>query len=575
MARELFDVGEMPPLGVVPRSMHAWVVRPERFGEPIDSLQPEVIDVPSIGEDEVLVYVMAAGVNYNNVWAATGVPQDVIAARAKLGETEPFHVGGSDAAGIVYQVGSQVRDLAVGDEVVVHCGTWNQDCPVVRAGRDPVSSPTFRTWGYQTNWGSFAQFTRVQAHQCLPRPKQLDWASSACYLAVGAGAYRMLAGWGRHAIRPGDVVLCWGGAGGLGSMAIQVACAMGGVPVAVVSSDDKIDYCRRLGARGCINRTRFDHWGMLPHWRDKIGYAKWLEQARAFGEAIWEVLGERRNPRIVFEHPGESTIPTSIFVCERGGMVVTCAGTTGYNATIDLRYLWTRQKRLQGSHFADDEQAGALNELVASGAVDPCLSSVFGWEQLAESHQLMFENRHPHGNMAVLVGARDVDVGLRLAAKASSSPESPPEIAYRPPPADPDLHNPHDHVTRVQEAMHPGVITCPAGATLAEATTLLLERKIHGALVVDHERPVGVVSQTDLVLARQGRSRAEASAMIVRDVMTRGLVSCDEELLLADAVTLMMRQRIHRLFVTARGKEMPVGVLSLTDVLRRLLLPRE
>ena len=95
---------------------------------------------------------------------------------------------------------------------------------------------------------------------------------------------------------------------------------------------------------------------MLPHWKDSAGYAKWLKGVRGFGAKIWEVLGEKRAPNIVFEHPGETTIPTSIFVCETGGMVVVCAGTTGYNATVDLRYLWMRQKRLQGSHFANTVQ---------------------------------------------------------------------------------------------------------------------------------------------------------------------------------------------------------------------------
>ena len=107
----------------------------------------------------------------------------------------------------------------------------------------------------------------------------------------------------------------------------------------------------------------------------------------------------------MFEHPGEDTVPTSIFVCDTGGMVVICAGTTGYNATVDLRYLWMRQKRFQGSHFANDEQATALNDLVAAAKVDPCLSQTFTFAEIPHVHQLMHENKHPHGNMACLVNA--------------------------------------------------------------------------------------------------------------------------------------------------------------------------
>jgi crotonyl-CoA carboxylase/reductase len=116
-------------------------------------------------------------------------------------------------------------------------------------------------------------------------------------------------------------------------------------------------------------------------------------------------VGERKNPAIVFDHPGEDTIPTSIFVCDNGGMVVICAGTTGFSAVADLRYLWMRQKRLQGSHFSNDEQANAFNQMVIDGKIDPCLSRTFPFEEISVAHQLMFENRHPEGNMVALVSA--------------------------------------------------------------------------------------------------------------------------------------------------------------------------
>ncbi len=403
---ELYPVGTQPPLGQVPRWMHAWTIRQERFGQPMQSFRLEVVETPAVADDEVLVYVMAAGVNFNNVWAALGSPVDVIAMRQRSDPaSEPFHIGGSDASGIVYRVGRNVTNLKVGDEVVVHCGQWDSDCPRVAGGGDPTLSPTFRIWGYETNWGSFAQFTKVQAHQCLPKPIRLGWAEAAAYMLVGATAFRMLHGWEGHLVRPGDVVLVWGGAGGVGSMAIQLARAAGARPVAVISSDDKADFCRRLGAVGCVNRRAFDHWGVLPPWDDTAAYGTWLRGARAFGKAIWDGLGERVNPRIVIEHPGQDTLPTSLFVCDQGGMVVTCAGTTGYNASLDLRYLWMRQKRFQGSHFANDEQAAMLNAMVAAGQIDPCLSHVVPFERLPDVHQMMHDNTHGCGNMAVLVGA--------------------------------------------------------------------------------------------------------------------------------------------------------------------------
>ena len=324
--KDLYPLGDTPPLGEVPPRMIAQVIRQDRFGEPKRAFQREEIETPSdLRPDEVLVWVMAAGINYNNVWAGLGSPVDVIKARTRdkdWPDDSGFHIGGSDASGIVWKVGSEVTNLRIGDHVVIHCGQWKADCASVKAGVDPMFSPTFRIWGYESNWGSFAQFTRVQAHQCLPKPKHLAWDASAAYMLVGATAYRMLMSWPPHMVKTGDVVLIWGGAGGLGCQAIQIARAAGGVPVAVISSDDKIEFCKSIGAKGTINRKQFSHWGMLPHWKDEKAYGEWAKGARAFGAALWEAVGERKSPRVVFEHPGEDTVPTSIFVCDTGGMVV-------------------------------------------------------------------------------------------------------------------------------------------------------------------------------------------------------------------------------------------------------------
>src|SRR6266542_5612653 len=376
--KEVYEVGEIPPIGEVSPLMYAQVIRPERFGEPAMAFQVEKVETPAeLKPREALVLVMAAGINYNNVWAARGVPVNVIKAREREGDATGIHIGGSDASGIVYKVGAAVTNIKVGDEVVIHCGMWDEDSPFVKAGNDPMFDPSFKIWGYESNWGSFAQFTKVQAHQCLPKAPQLTWEAAAAPTLVGATAYRMLRGWPPNTVQEGDPVLIWGGAGGLGSMAIQIAREFGGRPVAVVSSDDKAEFCRKLGAVGVVNRRDFDHWGLLPHWTDGEAFGRWLEGAKRFGQVFWDALGERVSPRIVFEHPGEETVPTSIFMCDTGGMVVICAGTTGYNAVVDLRYLWMRQKRFQGSHFANDEQAAAFNRMVVDGNIDPCLSQTF------------------------------------------------------------------------------------------------------------------------------------------------------------------------------------------------------
>jgi crotonyl-CoA carboxylase/reductase len=296
--------------------------------------------------------------------------------------------------------------VKVGDHVVLSCGMWDEDAPDIKAGRDPMMSSTNKVWGYEENWGSFAQFALVDHYQCFPKPKHLTWEAASAYMLVGATAYRMLMRWEPNVVKPGEPVLIWGGAGGLGTMAIQITAAAGGIPIAVVSEESKVEYCMQLGAKGVINRKdpAFTHWGRLPDVDDAEAFAEWTKGARAFGAKFWEVLGERRSPSIVFEHPGEATVPTSIFMVDNGGMVVICAGTSGYNADVDLRYLWMRQKRLQGSHFASVEECAALNQMVIDGKVDPSLGEVFEFTGVGESHQAMYENRNV-GNMAILVNA--------------------------------------------------------------------------------------------------------------------------------------------------------------------------
>ena len=137
--KEIYEIGEMPPIGHVPQQMFAELIRAERFGEPKQAFKVEKVAVPDIKPDEALVYVMAAGINFNNVWAALGSPVNVIAARQKANyDPSDFHIGGSDGSGIVYAVGEEVTNVKVGDEVVIHCGAWDPEASDVKAAGDPM-----------------------------------------------------------------------------------------------------------------------------------------------------------------------------------------------------------------------------------------------------------------------------------------------------------------------------------------------------------------------------------------------------------------------------------------------------
>ena len=403
-AKDLYELGEIPPLGHVPAKMYAWAIRRERHGPPEESHQLEVLPVWDIGDDEVLVYVMAAGVNYNGVWAGLGEP--ISPFDVHKGE---YHIAGSDASGIVWKVGAKVKRWKVGDEVIVHCNQDDGDDEECNGG-DPMFSPTQRIWGYETGDGSFAQFCRVQSRQLMHRPKHLTWEEAACYTLTLATAYRMLFGHAPHTVRPGQNVLIWGASGGLGVFGVQLCAASGANAIAVISDESKRDYVMSLGAKGVINRKDFDCWGQLPK-VNSPEYNTWLKEARRFGKAIWDITGKGNDVDIVFEHPGEATFPVSSLVVKRGGMVVFCAGTTGFNITFDARYVWMRQKRIQGSHFAHLKQASAANQFVMDRRIDPCMSEVFPWDKIPAAHTKMWKNQHPPGNMAVLVNS--TRAGLR------------------------------------------------------------------------------------------------------------------------------------------------------------------
>ncbi len=397
--KDIYNIGEMPPLGFIPNKMHAWVIRKDRHGNPMQSFKEEEFPVPEIGPNEVLIFVMAAGVNYNGVWAGLGVPVSVLDMTKK-----DYHIAGSDASGIVWKVGSDVKKWKVGDEVIIHGMQWDHEDAEVNGG-EPMISKTQKVYGYETADGSFAQFTAVQAHQVLRKPPQLSWEESGCYMLTLATAYRMLFGHAPHELKPGEYILIWGASGGLGSMAIQLAKTVGAKPIGIISDNSKSEFIKELGAIGVLNRKDFNCWGEHPDIDDADAYNNYMKEVRKFGKAIWEFTGKGKNVDMVFEHPGETTVPVSCFVVKPGGMVVICAGTTGYNLTLDARYLWMQSKRLQGSHFGNSKQADLANELVIDGAINPCMSEVFDWNGIPNAHEKMMNNEHKGGNMAVLVGA--------------------------------------------------------------------------------------------------------------------------------------------------------------------------
>jgi crotonyl-CoA carboxylase/reductase len=391
--------GHLEP-GSLPATMEAWVIREEREGEPIDAFQIEEIEVPEPGAFEVIVRVMAAGVNYNNVWAALGKPVSIF----RYHPNEDHHIGGSDASGIVWKVGEGVTRWKPGDEVVIqalHCSYEE----VELFGPDALAGPSSCAWGYETSWGSFAEFCKVQEQQLLPKPKNLTWEEAASYGLCYFTAYRMLIN--RCDIQPGDRVLIWGAAGGMGVFATQLCRLAGAESVGVVSSPEKGKLVEELGATGWIDRREYD--GMMRRGNETPEEEKArFKESRRFAKAVTEILGGP--PDAVFEHVGRATFPTSVFVVKPFGKVAICAATTGYNLDFDVRYLWMRQKQILGSHYADPVECSRANELMAQGVIRPVLWQTMGFDKVGEAHQLLMENKHC-GKISILVGAKETGEG--------------------------------------------------------------------------------------------------------------------------------------------------------------------
>ncbi len=388
--------------------------RETRDKDPRESLHVGEVPVPELGPGEALVAVMASAINYNTVWTSIFEPMSTFGFLQRYGRTSPlalrhdlpYHVVGSDLAGVVLRTGVGVNTWQPGDEVVAHCLDVALERP--EGHDDTMLDPEQRIWGFETNFGGLAELALVKANQLMPKPAHLTWEEAACPGLVASTAYRQLVSRNGAAMKQGDVVLVWGASGGLGSYATQLVLNGGGTPVCVVSSPDKADVCRRMGAEHVIDRSE----------ATGEGYRFWIDEHtqdprewRRLGATIRELTGGD-DPDIVLEHPGRETFGASVFVARRGGTVVTCASTSGFLHQYDNRYLWMNLKTVIGSHFANYREAWETNRLVAKGRVHPTLSRTYPLERTGQAAYDVHRNLH-QGKVGVLCLAPQEGLGVR------------------------------------------------------------------------------------------------------------------------------------------------------------------
>jgi crotonyl-CoA reductase len=377
--------------------------------DPRRSIHVDDVPTPELAPDEVYLAVMASSINFNTVWSsifepvATFGPIDRLARESEWAKrhSQPYQVIGSDAAGVVLRVGSAVRLWKPGDRVTVHCNHVDDQDP--SAHDDSMLAANQRIWGYETNFGGLADLAIVKANQLMPKPAHLTWEEAAVNALCNSTSYRMLVSGNGAAMKQGDVVLIWGATGGIGAYATQYVLNGGGIPVCVVSSEDKAQILRNLGVEAIIDRRAAGY-----HFFDENGVHDESEWRR-LGKDIRSLVGE--DPDIVFEHPGRSTFGASMYVVKRGGTVVTCAATSGFMLEFDNRHFWMRLKRLIGSHFANYKEAYEANRLVAKGMIHPVLSQVFPLEGVGEAAYQVHHNMH-EGKLGILCLAPQEGLGV-------------------------------------------------------------------------------------------------------------------------------------------------------------------
>ena len=382
-----------------------------RDKDPRKSLHVEDVALPELGPGEAFVAVMASAINYNTVWTSIFEPVSTFGFLERYGRMSPlskrhdlpYHVVGSDLAGVVLKTGAGVHSWKPGDEVVAHCLSVELESPDGHS--DTMLDPEQRIWGFETNFGGLAHIALVKSNQLMPKPDHLTWEEAASPGLVNSTAYRQLVSRNGAGMKQGDNVLIWGASGGLGGFATQYALNGGATPVCVVSSAEKAEIARKMGAELIINRAEAGY----KFWKDENTQDP--KEWRRFGKDIRDLTGGE-DVDIVFEHPGKETFGASVFAARKGGTIVTCASTSGYMHQYDNRYLWMNLKRIIGSHFANYRESWEANRLIAKGMIHPTLSGTYALDEVGQAALDVHKNVH-QGKVGVLCLAPEEGLGVR------------------------------------------------------------------------------------------------------------------------------------------------------------------
>ena len=326
----------------------------------VDKLEYTDVPEPQISPDEVLVRVRACALNHLDIWVRQGLGTPL----------EMPHIGGSDIAGEVAAVGSAVNDRAykVGQRVIISPGvTGGTIDEFTSSGRDSAS-PSFDIMGRKRQ-GGYAEFAKAHHTDVLPVSDKLSFEEWAAIPLVTLTAWHMLVT--RAKLKPGETVLVHAAGSGIGAMAIQLARLCGASQViTTVGSDEKAAKAKASGADAIINYRKQD-----------------------FSEEVLRLTG-KRGVDVVFEHIGPETWPKNLLCLARLGRMVTCGATSGPQAMVDIRYVYSRQLSIVGCFMGGRSELLEVLRLVEAGKLRPVVDRVFPLPEAAAAQQYMLDRKN-------------------------------------------------------------------------------------------------------------------------------------------------------------------------------------
>jgi len=329
-----------------------------------DALQYEDAPKPECPIDKVILEVKAVSINHLDIWVRGGLP----------GITIPLPlIMGSDAAGIISEVGADVVGWQVGDEVVVQPGTFCGECYLCSSGKENYC-PQYGILG-ETENGVQAEYVSLSPVNIYPKAAHLRFDDAASMPLVFMTAYQMLIT--RAELQKGETVLIYGGTSGIGSAAIQIAKNQCASVIATVGAESKIDHARKMGADHVILHS-------APDWAEKVN----------------DMIG-KAGVNVIFEHVGPATWPQSMRLLARGGRIVTCGATTGSNVDFDLRHLFMKQQTILGSTMSDLKSFKAVMDKINGDVFQPFVDTVLPFKKVQEAHKLI-ENREHTGKVVLI-----------------------------------------------------------------------------------------------------------------------------------------------------------------------------